>query len=285
MAIQNYYYIKSIGKAISVLKSFSSENAELSLTQIANVLKMHISSTYRILQTLVAENMLIYDSDNQKYSLGSTLFSLGSIYLQSADILKAIRPVMKKLNILTGEAVTATVLEQDHVTVIAKEETRNIFKFSMSVGTIEPAHLTAQGKVLLSALKLEQLNEIYQNEQLTRWTDKSLSTKTELLRELDIIRETGVAFNFEENHPGIKGAASGIRDLTGNIVAGIGIPVPANKYNDADINIFAELLVIAANTISHKLGYKGAKNAITSVRGMEDWWKDNKGSITSEQNT
>lgn len=281
MAVKNHYYIKSIGKAISVLKSFNNENTELSLTKIAKVLKMHVSSTYRILQTLTKEDILLYDSQSQKYSLGSTLFSLGSIYLQSSYLLKAIRPVMKKLNILTGEAVTATVLEGDHVTIIAKEETKNVFRFSINVGTIEPAHLTAQGKLLLSELTLEQLNAIYPNEQLTRWTDKSLSTKTELMQELEIIREKGVAFNFEENHPGCLGAASGIRDLTGSIVAGIGIPVPANKYSDTDIDIFAKLLVIAANIISHKLGYEGANNNIDSIIELEDWWKINRTCITS----
>ena len=74
-------YIKSIVKAASVLKSFTPDELELSPAEIALQVKIPTPTAYRILATLAHLKLLQQDPKTGKYSVGPSLYMLGSLYL------------------------------------------------------------------------------------------------------------------------------------------------------------------------------------------------------------
>jgi DNA-binding IclR family transcriptional regulator len=68
------------------------------------------------------------------------------------------------------------------------------------------------------------------------------------------VRRHGVAFDNEEAEPGLRCVAAGIRDDTGELVAGISVSAPADRYNPE----WAPLVRETADKISRAIGYQQA---------------------------
>jgi len=51
-ATPNTYYVESLARGLAILSAFSEENPQLSLTDIAQRLKLNKSTTFRLLSTL-----------------------------------------------------------------------------------------------------------------------------------------------------------------------------------------------------------------------------------------
>ena len=272
--MSNAQYIKSISKAVTILKIFTAQEPELTLAQIARKARMHKSTAHRILATLVRDGLICKDMVSDKYSIGHTLFTLGSLYLETAQLIRSIEPVIDELNELTGESILASVLEGCNITIIAKRETRNAFKFSTNVGTVIPAYTTAQGKILLSELSEKELDRLVPYEKLFQFTPQSIPTKAELKSQLEQVRKAKVAYSFEEYLIGAVGIASGIRDDSGKYVAAIGIATLPSKSNEEYTFHLAALIKIGASFISYQLGYRGEADSISDIKMIRSWWEN-----------
>src|SRR5690606_8961709 len=82
-------------------------------------------------------------------------------------------------------------------------------------------------------------------------TRNSITDPAMLERELALVRARGYARDNEELELGVRCIAAGIRDDTGQLVAGLSISAPADFVQDGWI----ELLCRTANQISSALAY------------------------------
>jgi len=90
---------------------------------------------------------------------------------------------------------------------------------------------------------------------MPRLTPNSLTTATELAKELDKVRRIGVAFDNEEIEPGLRCIAAPIRDDSGMLVAGLSVSAPADRHKPE----WAALVRQAADAISAALGYRAVQ--------------------------
>ncbi len=79
-------YIKSLIKAISVMKCFDPNNSEMGVSNVAQRVGLSRPTANRILSTLVYGGLLEQNGATGKYMIGSGLFSLGNLFLISRDI-------------------------------------------------------------------------------------------------------------------------------------------------------------------------------------------------------
>ena len=126
-------YVKSLRRAISVLKCFTPQQPELSGTEIARKLGIHKTTAHRMLATLAEDGLLDRDQRTGKYMVGPALYAMGSLYLSTTDILKTAEPVVKTLNDLTGEVVNVGIRDKDNIIVVMKEESNYPVRFYGSV--------------------------------------------------------------------------------------------------------------------------------------------------------
>ena len=82
-------------------------------------------------------------------------------------------------------------------------------------------------------------------------TPTSLTTLQGLEKELEKVRRHGVAFDLDEVENGVRCIAAGIRNDSGELVAGLSLSTPSERF-DAD---WAPLIRETADEISHSLGY------------------------------
>ena len=78
--------VRSIERAITILKAFSPEKEELSVTELGRQLGLHKSTVSRLLTSLQREGLVENNPVTRKYRLGITLVALGGLVLQRLDL-------------------------------------------------------------------------------------------------------------------------------------------------------------------------------------------------------
>lgn len=268
--------LKSVNKAISVLNCFNLNNLELTTSAISKMVGLHRATVHRLLETLSNAGYVERSETTGKYSVGPTLYSMGMLYLNAKDTLKVSEPVVKALNDMTGEVVTVGILHQDYYINIMREESKHTVRLSYSVGSRFPAHATATGKSLLSELTEDEIDRIYPKEELESLTSKTIATKTQLKKELELIKKTGVAINKEELREGVWAVSSIMRDSTDMCVGSLGIAVPTIRIDDTKLECFATLVIMGAKFISYRLGNIHLVEPVTKMEDIYLWWEQNK---------
>jgi len=265
--------MSSLLKAVSILKCFSYDEPELGISDIVQKVEMPRTTVHRILSTLIRAELLSRKNNTGKYRIGPALYTMGSLYLFSTDILSAAEPVTELLNKLSGEAIKLAVFDRGNIIVIKKEESRYAFRYHHAVGSILPAYASAMGKALLSELSEIELESVYPGDFLKPLTSKTITGKAQLIKVLKQIRISGVSIDIEENTEGLSGVACVIRDATDKAIAAMCIGVPVHTFTEERRNQLATLNKMGASLISYRLGYQDERNMVRSLEDIRTWWE------------
>lgn len=272
---------RSVHRVVSVLKTFTPNEVELSAADISQRVGIPKTTTYRILGALTTGGLLERNAETGKYTIGLELYILGILYSRATDVLKAGGPIVKTLHDLTSETVNMGIFDNGNVIVVMKEDSKDAFRFSLHVGAVLTAYASAMGKFFLSELTEAEIDSLYPEEQLQPIIPKTIVTKTELKLNLQQIRKTGIAFNREGAHVGVEGIGSGIRDANGRVVAAISIAVPMFRINRASRQRLATLVKLGCGLISYHLGYQDPANPASDIGQIRSWWEQNQMDLVS----
>ena len=267
----------SLRRAISVIKIFSADNLEMSCAEIARKLGVSSITAHRILSALKAESLLEQNPNNKRYHIGPELYIKGSLFLRSTNLPDIARPVLKEMNNLTEEVVNLSIYDpvEGNVTHILREESKHRLRLAGYIGFTAPAYVLAVGKSFLSELDEEELDRLYPEENLKKITAKTVATKTELKRELEQIRKTGVAINVEQAWEGEEAYSAIIRDYSRKAIATLGIAVPIIRINSKKRKKLISFVQLGAGLISYLNGYHDDSITIRSIEELRKWWRTN----------
>jgi DNA-binding IclR family transcriptional regulator len=165
-------------------------------------------------------------------------------------------PVLEDLSRDTGESGHFAVPMGDSVIVIARTAGPGAFQLIERVGVVRPAHCTALGKVILAALKPDQLDNFLKRAELTAVTPNSITDVGALRKNLEDVRQSGIAFDDGEFNPEVRCIGVPVRDFTGQIVGAIGISGPIWRLSIQVLQSRAQAVQAAARRLSAELGYQ-----------------------------
>jgi DNA-binding IclR family transcriptional regulator len=111
---------------------------------------------------------------------------------------------------------------------------------------------------MLAALRPEQLERFLARTDLKPSTEKSITEIPVLLREIEEVRRTGVAFDDGEFNPEVRCVAVPVRDFTGQVIGAIGISGPIWRLSMHALKTRAKVLQAAADQLSRDFGAQGA---------------------------
>jgi DNA-binding IclR family transcriptional regulator len=120
------------------------------------------------------------------------------------------------------------------------------------IGACAPLHLTAVGKLFLIEDSESELRGYAERTGLKPYTRNSIVELGTLERELGRVREQGYAFDNEEAEIGVRCIGAGIRDDTGQLVAGLSVSAPAERMQPQ----WAEAVKATAERISRAIGFR-----------------------------
>ena len=267
------YESPSTRRVISVLKSFTPDRSELTASEIYKGNGLSKATALRILSTLTQEGLLDYDLITRRYKIGMEVYFLGSIYLKTANVLEVAKPVIETLSVITNEAVLLSMLHRGVLTIIMKEDSTHHLRMVADIGSVFPAYATAMVKALLSELSETELDSVYPGDELLPLTRKTITSKTELKRALEQIRESGIAFDRGESIDGTESIASLIRGTGGEAIAAVAISVLTIRMDEATRQRFVSLIKMGCSLISRRLGYQDESVAVDNIEQIASWWK------------
>jgi IclR family pca regulon transcriptional regulator len=128
---------------------------------------------------------------------------------------------------------------------------------TITVGSRLPAHATALGKILLAHLPADERNHLIEEMTLTEHTPATFTNRKALRTELAEIRRAGFALSDEEYAPELVAIAAPVRNITGQVIAAVGVDAHTSETSIDELRIAAMPNVYqAAGEISAQLGYR-----------------------------
>lgn len=248
-------HIKSIMKAIKTLELFNLYRRELSLLEISQYLDLPKSTVHAILATLLDYGYLKQNNENSKYSLGYKVISLSETLIKMTDISSLSKPYLYKLAFDMQETVHLAILSQGEVFYIDKIEPTERITVNSEIGRQLPAHCTGIGKVLLAYMDKYEVLNIIKQKGMKKYTEKTITNKRDLFKELENIRKIGVGTDNEEIEDGLSCIAVPIFNHAETVVAAISIAGLTQRINSRRA-ILTENIVKTAAAISKELGYR-----------------------------
>ncbi|MFC4766442.1 IclR family transcriptional regulator [Effusibacillus consociatus] len=248
--------VQSVDRALQILEIVSSRKEGYGVTEISKKMLLNKTSVYRMLSTLVKHGLVEQDAETERYKLGYRVLELSSTLLDSIDLRVEAKQFLKELENITNEVIHLVVYDRGEVVYIEKLEGTETLRTHSRVGTRAPMHCTSLGKAILAHLPTSEVSEIIEKYGLPKHTDKTITDKDVLLKQLIKIREQGYAVEFEENEPGVNCIASPIFDHTGKVVAAVSISGPAMRMTKQRLNELKDKIIDISQKISNRLGYR-----------------------------
>lgn len=249
------YQVRALERALQILGSFSLAQPELSLSDLSTATDLPPSTTLRLLSILMQYGYVERSADTDRYRIGVGMFERGSIYIQTTSIEADAREKLAALARTCNQTASMAVLDRDHIVHIAVFPPDRAIRYFAPLGQREMAHCTGLGKVLLSGLPDEQLEEIVERQELPGRTDRTITTIGALRVQLEEIREQGYAIDNEESVVGLRCVAAPIFDDRNRVTAAISASGPAAEFNVETIPVFVREIRKTAEVISGRRGH------------------------------
>lgn len=197
------------------------------IDEVTDHLDIAPSTAHRHLQTLKRYGYVMKEGD---------FYYLGLEFLNKGGYVRTQNPAYD----LAKKAVDALAEKtQERVQFEVEENGLRYFLFTATgeqaveadaiIGKKGPLHCSSAGKAILAELPDWRVQEIIQQHGLPKITEKTITDGEELSKELEEIRERGVAFNRGESTPELCAVASVVTSPRGSVLGAISVSGPAHR--------------------------------------------------------
>ncbi|MEU9343839.1 IclR family transcriptional regulator [Streptomyces sp. NPDC048278] len=224
------YQVEALAKGLRLLGLFSERRTSMKLTDMAAETGVPLPTAFRMAATLVGEGFLEQLPDGT-YRPASKVLTLGFAALRSLDLVQLAEGPLRRLAEKTGETVNLGTLSEDRVTYLVRLRNNDLVTANIQVGSRLPAVNTSIGKMLLSDLDGEALEQ-----RLTKASfsgaqgPNAIPSLARLRPVLARIRKQGWAAQDEELSHGLRSVAVPVRDARGTMVAAANVAVPSMEF-------------------------------------------------------
>lgn len=248
---------QSVEKVLQIIETMAKNREPLRLQDVALMVDMPASTTLRFLNTLMKQGYVNQDPLTSRYFLTLKFTYIGSLVSSQISIRDIAHPYLIELSKKCNESVCLGI-EQDmeivYIDVIDGPD--GMLKITQRIGKLAPIHSTGIGKLLLLNYDMKQLDRIIAIKGLKALTPNTITSKNELLKELETIKTQGYALDDEECELGARCISAGIKDYTGKYVAGISVSGPTTRLTMENIKTIKNVVIEIADKISEQLAYQ-----------------------------
>jgi DNA-binding IclR family transcriptional regulator len=246
--------VQSIGRAFSILEEVARNRDGIGLADLSKRVGLHNSTTFHLVKTMVSLGYIRQLKDSKRYRIGRPLFALAASALDEMEMVSMATPVLDDLSRDTGESSHFGTRMSDAVVVVARTPGPGAFQLTDRVGVVRPAYCTALGKIILAALRPDQLDRYLDRVELKPLATRTITDPRRLRREIEEVRQAGIAFDDAEFNDEVRCAARAVRDFSGQVVGAIGISGPVWRLSLQALQSRAKILQAAANRLSAAFG-------------------------------
>lgn len=207
-------------KAIAILRAVADGKGDSTTTKaLAQTLGLPHSSTYRILQTLLAEDWVRATAAGQ-HEISFGLLPLLQPLSRHELLIETIREPLRQLARDTGLTAKISVRQGDNAITIFRVESPRPTSVNVKIGAAFHLVLGSSGTILMSPLPPPQRDAIITSAPPPCWQNQKPTDITTRLRELARYGRCSDLGHYRTDHSAMSAP---LRDRSGNIIAALTI--------------------------------------------------------------
>lgn len=245
---------RSVRRAFEILDLISTRGEPLSVAEIVTALRIPKSTAYELMRSLAEAGYVERMGRQGNMFLGRKLFELGMQYRAKVDLLEEGAGITEGLRDATGETVQFSVLDNDMMLVLMKEEGNQSLRIVSHVGSRIPVNWSAAGRLLVSDLDDEALRRLLAATVCQSPAGRAITDIDALVQQIRKFRRQGYAIEINESNEHAGCVAAPVIDARGRCVAALSIVAPEQRLGRADRDKLVAEVRAAAAKLSRRLG-------------------------------
>ena len=252
MATEPSRRMSSVARAVTLVSTFRWKDRELSSAEIARRADLPRSTAYRMACELATLGIFEQLPDGQ-FRLGMQLFEFGQLALYQRGLRESASSFLADLSSATHQTVHLAVLDNCDVVYLDIISPTPTPRLRSRIGGRLPATVTGVGKAIL-AFEPEEVIQAVIARGLPRLTTNSITDEGRLRAELEKIRQTGLAFDNQEQAVGTSCCAAPIFGIRQTVVGSVSV---SGHTESLQFDLVAAAVRSTAAGISRAQGARG----------------------------
>jgi DNA-binding IclR family transcriptional regulator len=232
-------------RAVRILGAFTAASPNLAVAEIARRADLPTATAYRLVNELIALNVLERDGDN-RVRVGLLMWEWGSRSPYPQQLRQVAWPTMERLQTQVKHHTMLGILVGTDVLYLERMSDPHAVDNIARVGGRLPMHTVSAGLILLAYAPPDLQEQVIMGP-MRRFTHWTITDPAVLRRTLADIRRNGVAVGDQTVIPGVVGLAAPVRGTGGDVVAALSIVFPRD---DPQRRALQAALISAARQIS-----------------------------------
>jgi IclR family pca regulon transcriptional regulator len=226
-------YITSLARGLSVLRAFTREHPEMTLSEVAARTRLSPAAARRCLHTL--EHLGYVARNGKRFLLRPEVIAFASAYLESANLVELVRPYLQEVRDRTGDSSSLAVLSGHDILYLVHVSTNRMVRLAAGVGTRFPAYATSMGHVLLAWQPPEAIDRYLDEVELRPLTERTVTSPARLREILGEVRRAGYASVQDQLDYGIVSLAVPVHADDGTVLAAINCSTTTTRINQEEM--------------------------------------------------
>lgn len=242
----------AVVRALDLLEILGRLNHGLTLSELSRELGIPKSTTHYLIGTLSARGYLQRAPWTREYSLGARAFDFRARTRRDSRLSQISSRAVKALAEGTSLGAQVSVLDSNEGLVIARANSRPQPTGGTGPGYHFHLHCTAAGKVLLAWMDERDLEKLFLDHFLAKFTCRTITNFEGLRKHLGGVRGRGFAINHEEYHVNRRAIAVPILSESGEAIAAISVDGMSPQILPSRVPQLVEQLYAASREISRE---------------------------------
>jgi DNA-binding IclR family transcriptional regulator len=255
-AEESAYLAPPVQRAMRLLRHIAEGDPVLNMSQAAKALRINRTTLLRLLYTLEAEGFIERRVGAGGYQVGVAFLGLAARALFSQDLVRTAVPIVGRLAEELQLSAHLGVLDGTDIVYLVRRTPNTPLASNIRVGSRLPAHATSMGRAILSCMTTPEVDELYADQTLARFSRHTATSLAALHTQLDKDRSAGIAWSDAYFEAGISSCAVPVFDHTGAAVGALNVSGPVDAFtNKQRRRAIGTALQRSGRELSQRLGW------------------------------
>lgn len=245
-----YKKVNAVVRGFDILELLATEKEPMGISEIAGKLSLHKGTVFNTVHTFTELGVL--ENSRGKFCFGPKLYMLGKAAEKGSDLIRTVHPYLEKLSRETKLSTFLGMRSGLRAVILDKAESAFNFKISSEIGIQIPLLAGAHGKVFLSQLTDDELDDLLSRVELRKFTPHSCVSKEEYKGMIRQARTEGIAWDREEYIEGIRALAVPLEIRRRDLQTAIWVIGLNGLLKDGVMHGYSKLLKAVAAEIRHR---------------------------------
>jgi DNA-binding IclR family transcriptional regulator len=247
--------VQSVDRTLDVLEALATRRSATGISELAQIVGLHVSTVHRLLATLVDRGYVRQDPESSRYHLGSRIFTLSSAADIHLDLRLVARPYLERMMRHSGETANLVTASDREVVYLDQVASMHLVKMFTAPGMRVPFYCTGTGKAILAFKPLDFVESVLQGP-FKRYTPHTHVSRAAIEKELAQIRRLGYSVDNEEMEEGVRCLAVPIFDRRRQVVGALSVSGPTTRMTLERVDKLASNARAIADELSRQLGFE-----------------------------